>query len=110
MERSFLLNNCLLSKHYNTKTRFAVYVVEILYENISLTEMLSSLKVAKKYMHVYYLHGKHFTCWDLRGMLESDNFGRIVNRLYYHSFKLCLMFQVDANSFQIYIRTTVKMN
>ena len=38
--------------------------------------MLSSLKVAKKYMHVvYYFHGKHFTCWDLRGMLETDNFG-----------------------------------
>ena len=37
-------------------------------------EMLSSLKVAKKYMHVYYFHGKHFTCWDLRGMLETDNF------------------------------------
>ena len=60
----------------NTKTRFAVYVVEILYENIPLTEMLSSLKVAKKYMHVYYFHGKHFTCWYLRGMLEADNFGQ----------------------------------
>ena len=40
-----------------------------------LTEMLFSLKVAKKYMHVYYFHGKHFTCWDLHGMLETDNFG-----------------------------------
>ena len=28
MERSFLLKNCLLSYSYNTKTRFAVYVVE----------------------------------------------------------------------------------
>ena len=56
----------------NTKTRFAVYVVEILYENIPLTEMHSSLKVAKKYTHVYYFHGKDFTCWDLR---ETDNFG-----------------------------------
>ena len=59
----------------DTKTRFAVYVVEILYENIPLTEMLSSLKVANKYTHVYYFHGKHFMCWDLRGMLETDNFG-----------------------------------
>ena len=35
--------------------------------------MLSSLKVAKKYMHVYYFHdhGKYFTRWDLRGMLET---------------------------------------
>ena len=38
--------------------------------------MLSSLKVAKKYMHVYYFDGKHFTCSDLRGMLEADNFGQ----------------------------------
>ena len=45
------------------------------YENIPVTEILSSLKVAKKYMHVYYFHGKHFTCWDLRGMLETENFG-----------------------------------
>ena len=72
MELSFLLSNCLLSNHYNTKTRFAVYVVEILFENIALTEMPSSLNVAKKYTHVYYFHGKHFTCWDLR---ETDNFG-----------------------------------
>ena len=49
-------------------------VVEILYENIPLTEMLSSLKVAKKYMQVYCFHGMHFTCWDLRGILETDNF------------------------------------
>ena len=76
MERSFLLNNCLLSNHYHkTETRFAVYVAEILYENIPLTEMLSSFKVAKKYMHVYYFHGKHFTFCDLHGMLETDNFG-----------------------------------
>ena len=27
-------------------------------------------------MHVYYFHGKRFTCWDLRGMLETDNFGQ----------------------------------
>ena len=40
-----------------------------------LTETLSSLKVAKKYMHVYYFHEKYFKCWDLRGMLETDNFG-----------------------------------
>ena len=40
-----------------------------------MTEMLSSLKVAKKYTHVYYFRVKHFTFWDLRGMLETDNFG-----------------------------------
>ena len=33
--------------------------------------MLSSLKVAKKYMPVYCFHRKHFTCCDLRGMLEA---------------------------------------
>ena len=58
----------------DTKTRFAVSLVEYLYENIPLTEMLSCLKVAKKHVHVYCFHRKHFTCWDLRGMLENDNF------------------------------------
>ena len=38
--------------------------------------MLSGLKVAKKYINVYCFHGKHFTCWDLRGMLQTDNFGK----------------------------------
>ena len=37
--------------------------------------MLSSLKVAKKHVHVCF-HGKHFTCWDLRGMLETDSFAK----------------------------------
>ena len=60
----------------NTKTRLSVSLVEILCECIPLTEMLSSLKVAKKYMPVYCFHGKHFTCWDLHGMLETDNFGQ----------------------------------
>ena len=73
--RSFLLNNCVLSNHYQTqKTRFAVSVEEILYENILLTEMLSGIKVAKKYRRVYCFYGKHFTCRDLRGMLETYNF------------------------------------
>ena len=36
--------------------------------------MLPSFKVAKKHVHVYCFHGKHFTCRDLRGMLETDNF------------------------------------
>ena len=58
----------------NTKTRFAVSLVDYLYENVPLTEMLSCLKVAKKHVHVYCFHGKRFTCWDLRGMLETDNF------------------------------------
>ena len=58
----------------NTKTRFAVSLVEYLYENIPLTEMLSCLKVAKKHVNVYCFLEKHFTCWDLRGMLETDNF------------------------------------
>ena len=59
----------------NTETRFPVSVVEILCECIPLTEMLSRLKIAKKYMPALCFHGKHFTCWDLRGMLETDNFG-----------------------------------
>ena len=77
MESSSLLNKLptIKSLSNNTKTRFSVSVVEILYECIPLTEMLASLKVAKKYMPVYCFHGKHFTCWDLRGMLETDNFG-----------------------------------
>ena len=73
MENSFLLNNCLLSN--NTKSRFSVSVVEILYECIPLAEMLSSLKVAKKYMPVYCFHGKHLMYCDLCGMLETYNFG-----------------------------------
>ena len=36
--------------------------------------MLSCLTVAKKHVHVYCFHGKHFTCWDLRDMLETHNF------------------------------------
>ena len=36
--------------------------------------MLSCPKVAKKHVHVYCFHGKHFTCWDLHGMFETDNF------------------------------------
>ena len=44
----------------NTKTRSAVSYVEYLYENISLTEILSSLKVAKKHVHVYCFYRKHF--------------------------------------------------
>ena len=59
---------------YNTKTRFAVSLAEYSYENIPLTEMLSSLKVAKKQVHVYCFHGKHFTYWDLLSMLKTDNF------------------------------------
>ena len=43
------------------RLRFAVSVMEILYENIPLTEMLSSLKEAKKHVHIY--------CF-----LETDNF------------------------------------
>ena len=55
---------------------FSVSVVEILYENIPLPEMLSSLKVAKKYMQVYCFRGKHSTCWDLHGILQTDDFGQ----------------------------------
>ena len=66
-----------------TKPRFALSLVEYLYLNISLIEMLSGLKVAKKHVHVYYFHGKNFTCWDLRGMLELTTLSeRIVKRLY----------------------------
>ena len=74
----FILSQPLLiikSLSNNTKTKSAVSVVEILHENIALSKMLSSLKVAKKYMHVYCFHGKHFTCCDFfRGILETDSF------------------------------------
>ena len=43
-------------------------------ENILISEMVSSLKEAMKHVYVYCFHGKHFTFWDLRGMLETDNF------------------------------------
>ena len=59
----------IISLFNNTKTRFTVSLVEYLFENMPLTEMLSGLKVAKKHMRIYYFHRKHFTCWDLRGML-----------------------------------------
>ena len=46
-----------------------------------MTEMLSSLKIAKNNVHVF--QGKLFTCCDVRAMLETDNLPRrIVNRLY----------------------------
>ena len=78
MERFFLLNNLPTTKSLsiNTKARFAISLVEILYENIPLTEMLSGLKVAKKHVHVYCFHGKHFTCWNLLDMLETDTFAK----------------------------------
>ena len=60
----------------NTKARFSDSVAEILCECIPLTEMLLSLKVAKKYVPVYCFHGKHFTCWDLRGVLETDKYSK----------------------------------
>ena len=75
MERSFL--PIIKSLSCNTKTRFAVSAAKILCRNISLTEMLSCFKLAKTYMHVYCSHGKHFRYWDLRGMLETDNFGQM---------------------------------
>ena len=76
MERFFLAQSLSTNKSLsgNTKTGFTVSLVEYLYENIPLTEMLSCLNIAKKHVHVYCFHGKHFTCWDLRGMLETDNF------------------------------------
>ena len=43
-------------------------------ENIPLTEMLSSLRVAVTDMLVYCFHWKHLTSWDLCGMLETANF------------------------------------
>ena len=49
-------------------------LVEYLYQNIPLTEILSCLNMGKKHVHVYCFHGKHFMCWDLHGMLETDNF------------------------------------
>ena len=76
MERYLLLNSWPSNHYLNAKTRFAFSVVEILYENVLLTKMLSNLKVAKKHMHVYCFHGKHFLRCDLRGMLETDNFAQ----------------------------------
>ena len=83
MEHSFLLNSCLLSNHYpyNTKTRFAVYIVEILYENILLTEMLSSLKVAKKHMQFIVFMGSTSRAGICVACLKLTTLGRrIVNR------------------------------
>ena len=37
-----------------------------------MTETISSLKVAKKHVHVYCFHMKHLTCWNLNGILETD--------------------------------------
>ena len=76
MKRFFLAQSLSTNKSLsdNTKTRFAVSLVEYLYDNMPLTGMLSCLKVAKKHVHIYCFHGKHFTCWDLRGMLKTDNF------------------------------------
>ena len=39
------------------------------------TVMFYIAMAAKKYMHIYCFHGKHFTCWGLPGMLKTDNFG-----------------------------------
>ena len=81
MKRSFLLNNCLLS--LSTKTRIAIYVVEILHGNIPLTEMLSSLKVAKKYIHLITLMGSNSRAGICVAWLKLTTLGRrIVNRLY----------------------------
>ena len=43
--------------------------------------MLCSLKIAKKHMYVYCFHGKHFKCWELRGMPETDNFAQKDSKL-----------------------------
>ena len=69
--------NVYSSNHYliTQKTRFTVSVEEILYKD-PLTEMISGLKVAKKYMHVYCFHRKHFTCWNLCCMFETEKFGQ----------------------------------
>ena len=71
LEQFFSLSHCLLTNRYLLILKLDLqFFVEYLYEHIPLTEMLSSLKVAKKHVHVYCFHGKHFTCWDLRGILE----------------------------------------
>ena len=76
-ECSFLLNNCLLSNYYlitqKLDSQFLLY--KFYMKTAPLIEILSSLKVEKKYIDVYCFRGKHFTCWDLRGMFETDNFG-----------------------------------
>ena len=39
--------------------------------------MFYSLKVAKKHVHRYCFYKKHFMCWGLRGMVETDNLAYI---------------------------------
>ena len=74
MERFFAQSlPIIISLSDNTKTRLAVPLVKYLSENIPLTEILSNLKVTKKHVYVYCFHGKHFACWALCGMLETDN-------------------------------------
>ena len=76
MERFFSLNHCPLTNRYLIIRILELqFFLENIYNvNIPLAEMLFCLKVAKKRVHVYCFHGKHFTCWDLRGMLETDSF------------------------------------
>ena len=73
--------------------------------------MLISLKVAKKYMHVYYFHEKHITCWDLRVMLETDNLTlgrRIVNRR--EMLKRFLLVKLHFESVRAYKGFLVKLH
>ena len=50
--------------------------LQTLLKKSPLTEMPSSLKVAKTHVHVYCFHAKHLICWDLRGMLGTENFAQ----------------------------------
>ena len=69
----FLAQYCVILSHYLIIQKLDSQFL-LLYENIPLAEMLSGLKEAKKLVHIYRFHGKHFTCWDLCGTLEADNF------------------------------------
>ena len=81
MECFVLLDNCLLSNNYlkTQKTRFAVSVVEILYENIPPTKMLSGLKEGKKPVPLFFA----FTGSTSLACLKLTTLPRriIVNRL-----------------------------
>ena len=73
------------------------FLLQNIYTKTSPTEMPSCLKVANKHVHVYCFHGKHFTRWGLRGMLETDNFVQKDGKQTLPSSETLLMYDV-ANS------------
>ena len=82
--------SCAIIAYYqslsnNTKTRFAVSVLEMLYENSPLIEMLSSHKAAKEYITCMFIAftGSTSRAGICVACLKLITLGRrIVNRLY----------------------------